>query len=107
MHARRYFAIAFFLNDIANGANVEIYLKYLFKKIPGEHNLSNEYLETLMPWSKDYREYEINQRNQNLKRYKTLFPMPEIPRTPRKNGNILSIETEKSTPPPQYKSEAI
>lgn len=41
-------------------------------------------LDSLMPWSDAYRQYEKKLKAQNLAMCQNLFPVPEAPRTPGK-----------------------
>ena len=47
-----------------NGANVYYYLKYLLENAPFSPQLkvSEKYLDTLMPWSEEYRKYETAEK---------------------------------------------
>ncbi len=46
-----------------NGANVYWYLRYVLEKMPhDEEDPGEEFLETMMPWSEEYHEYEKRQR---------------------------------------------
>ncbi len=48
-----------------NGANIYWYLRYVLEKMPhDEENPGEEFLETMMPWSEEYREYEKRQRSE-------------------------------------------
>jgi len=68
----------------ANDANVYWYLRYILEKMPHEvKSLEDSFLETMMPWSEEYREYE--------KRHSSQGPLElganeflEQPRAPRK-----------------------
>ena len=63
----------------SNGADVYFYLKYLLEKTPSspELKLSEKYLETLMPWSPEYKEYETRQKKEWLET--SLPPSQEEP----------------------------
>ena len=80
-------AIAYSVTETAkaNHVNVELYLRYLFEQVPSYHDsFAAGVLDSLMPWSDTYRQYEKRLKDQNLAMYQSLFPVPEAPRTPRK-----------------------
>ena len=50
-----------------NGADCNLYIQYLCESIPGgidgpSHGLSREFLESMMPWSPEYRAYEAHMK---------------------------------------------
>ena len=73
----------------ANGADVEMYLRYLFEKIPPHLRQDGELddpsiLPELTPWSDVYRSYERMEKQRSLRASRQMFPVPEKPRTPKK-----------------------
>jgi len=80
----------------ANRVNVEIYLRYLFEKIPRESKSGILKMEELMPWSEAYHKYEEEMKTNSLDMFKGLFPIPEKPSTPRKkDSNVISLVGDK------------
>ena len=67
----------------ANGADVFLYLQYLLEKIPAEIELKrtcdNGFLETMMPWSPQYKEYEEHTKQTSLEAFRRMFPEPKKP----------------------------
>lgn len=65
----------------ANGANDYIYLQYLLENMPARLELygtcDNEFLESMMPWSKEYKEYEKNTKEKSIESFRRMFPKPE------------------------------
>lgn len=74
----------------ANNADIRIYLQYLLEKIPdaiGKGTAdSKEFLDSMMPWSPEYRAYEEAIKKSAMDSYRSLFPEPEKPRTPIKGS---------------------
>lgn len=73
----------------ANGADVEIYLRYLLEKIPPHLKTDGtlddrSFLPELTPWSDVYRSFERMEKQRALIACRQMFPVPEKPRTPRK-----------------------
>ncbi|SEA97245.1 IS66 C-terminal element [Pseudobutyrivibrio sp. ACV-2] len=71
----------------ANGANPYLYIKYILEKMPALVDEKYEVkdktaLDAMLPWSKDYRQYEINQVEANRHLLDNLFPVPERPKAP-------------------------
>lgn len=74
----------------ANGANPYLYIKYILEKIPALVDEKYEVkdktaLDAMLPWSKEYRQYEINQVEANRHLLDNLFPVPERPKAPNNN----------------------
>ena len=72
-----------------NGADVEIYLRYLLEKIPPHLKADGtldgrSFLPELTPWSDVYRSFERMEKQRALIAFRQMFPVPEKPRTPRK-----------------------
>lgn len=73
----------------ANGADVEIYLRYLFDKVPPHLNddgtlRDREFLPEMTPWSDVYRSYEEMEKQRGLRLCREMFREPERPKTPGK-----------------------
>ena len=72
----------------ANKADVRIYIQYLLENVSkaiDEGNADNsEFLERMMPWSLEYREYEEKTKQMAMNSFKDLFPDPVKPKTPLK-----------------------
>lgn len=72
----------------ANKADVRIYIQYLLEKISEAIDKGNanckEFLESMMPWSPEYREYEEKTKQAAMNSFKDLFPEPLKPKTPLK-----------------------
>lgn len=72
----------------ANGADVRLYLQYLFEKMSGRKmkggSNDNEFLGSLMPWTTDYKKYEQDMKKHNIESFRKMFPEPEKPRAPIK-----------------------
>lgn len=73
----------------ANGADVEIYLRYLFEKVPAHLNddgtlKDRAFLPEMTPWSDVYRSYEMMEKQRGLKLCREMFREPERPKTPKK-----------------------
>ena len=74
----------------ANGANVRIYLQYLLERISaavenGEIN-SPGFMDRMMPWSEEYREYEKGIKQSALSSFRNMFPEPIKPKTPTRKA---------------------
>ncbi len=68
----------------ANSANVYWYLRYVLEKMPhNSDDLDKEFLEKMMPWSQEYREYEKIQRSNGPPELRK-NEYRERPKTPRK-----------------------
>lgn len=84
----------------ANNADVRIYLQYLLEKIPPETEFGNAddpvFLDSMMPWSEAYREYEKSIKAQAIGHYRNLFPETERPKSPVKQTANKSIPIEKA-----------
>ena len=76
----------------ANKADVRIYIQYLLenisKAIDNGSADSTDFLESMMPWSQEYREYEEKTRQIAMNSFKNLFREPVKPKAPlrRKQG---------------------
>lgn len=72
----------------ANNVDVRIYLRYLLEKMSERVShgkaLDPGFMDTLMPWSEEYGQYEAATKQKNLLYYARMYPKPERPRTPRK-----------------------
>ena len=83
----------------ANGADVRLYLQYLLEKIPAAMDKgtadNKKFLDSMMPWSSDYRAYEEAVKKSAMDSYRCLFPEPKKPRTPLKG-----IQKPDQTDPP-------
>ena len=87
----------------ANGANVRVYLQYLFEKM-SERTIRMEsqdpaFMDTLMPWSAEYKEYESAIIWQSFDAYRRMFPKPAKPRTPLRRPQILKKNTSDPSEP--------
>ena len=75
----------------ANGADVRLYLQYLLEKTSGLKTAGGEYdtvfMESLMPWSDDYKKYEKDVKENSIKAFRKMFPEPDRPGTPLKGRN--------------------
>ena len=67
----------------SNGADVYFYLKYLLEKAPStpELKVGRKYLDELMPWSEEYKSYEVRQKKELLE---TALPPSDEEPTGRK-----------------------
>ena len=67
----------------SNGADVYFYLKYLLEKAPSTPDLKvgKKYLDELMPWSEEYKSYEIRQKKELME---TALPPSDKEPTGRK-----------------------
>ena len=66
---------------VQNGANVIRYLRYLLEGLTGDHDrLDEDYMDSMMPWSEEYRRYEREGFSAELDLYQRLFPPPERPK---------------------------
>lgn len=78
----------------ANGANVQKYLKYLLEKLPPKRGITDEqFMATMMPWSEEYLQYELDTAMADLELSERLFPPPEKPKVTmnrRSNDDIAS-----------------
>ena len=65
----------------ANGADVYLYLKYLLENIPIRLETygacDNDFLEKMMPWSQEYKEYEKHTKAESLESFRRMFPKPD------------------------------
>ncbi|MCD8300670.1 MAG: IS66 family transposase [Clostridiales bacterium] len=78
----------------ANGANAYWYLRYVLETMPRDAGyLDNSFLETMMPWSENYREYE-KQRTSKGPPELGLNEYPERPKTPRKTKSLSDAAGE-------------
>lgn len=91
IHGAEVTAVMYSLTETAraNGADVELYLRYLFERIPKHLKADGtiddrEFLPELTPWSAVYRSYEQMQKQRGLILCRQMFPVPERPSTPRK-----------------------
>ena len=67
----------------SNGADVYFYLKYLLEKAPStpELKVGRKYLDELMPWSEEYKSFEVRQKKELLE---TALPPSDEEPTGRK-----------------------
>ena len=68
----------------ANGANPYLYIKYILEKMPAlvddEYNVKDKAsLDAMLPWSREYRQYEKEQIEANRHLLDNLFPVPNKP----------------------------
>ncbi|MBO6240308.1 MAG: IS66 family transposase [Butyrivibrio sp.] len=73
----------------ANSVNVYLYLKYLFEEVPKHLNADGslkdeDFLPDMMPWSDAYHRYEAGSLENRAQMYRSMFPVPEAPKAPRK-----------------------
>ncbi len=62
----------------ANGANVEMYLRYLLEEMPKHlDDKDRSFLSDMMPWSDKYKEYENSLTGTDLKMFVDLVEQPE------------------------------
>ncbi len=82
----------------ANHADVQIYLQYLLEQIPPKEETNEAddpaFLETMMPWACEYRQYEADTKRKAVESFRNLFPEPEKPR-----GRIPVRGSAKDQPP--------
>lgn len=83
----------------ANKADVRIYIQYLLenisKAIDNGSADSTDFLESMMPWSQEYREYEEKTRQIAMNSFKNLFREPVKPRAPlRRNQGTSSRQDQ-------------
>lgn len=79
----------------ANGANVYWYLRYILEKMPHEEKaLGDSFLEKMMPWSQDYREYEKLRTSQGPPELgdNELWERPRTPRKQKKQSENAATE---------------
>ena len=87
----------------ANGTDVRIYIQYLLERIPaaeenGEINTPG-FMDRMMPWSREYREYEKDIKQSALSSFRNLFPEPLKPKTPSRraiNESALPLEPKEA-----------
>ena len=81
-----------------NGADVRLYLQYLLEKTAGAIDAGTAddrtFLESMMPWSSEYREYEEKLKRTALDSLKSLFAEAVRPRTPKKRKQKATNEWE-------------
>lgn len=76
----------------ANGANVEMYLRYLLEEMPKHlDDKDRSFLSDMMPWSDKYKEYENSLTGTDLKMFVDLVEQPEAPKTPRKKDAAVEM----------------
>lgn len=73
----------------ANGADVEMYFRYLFEKLPSHLDADGKIdnpsiLPEFTPWSDVYRSYEEMEKQRGLRNCRKMFPEPDKPKTPKK-----------------------
>ena len=77
----------------ANGVDVRIYLRYLLDGMSGrrmdEGDYDTGFMESLMPWSAEYRKYEKETKSNGLEAFRKMFPEPEKPRAPSKSKQAV------------------
>ena len=75
----------------ANNVNVRIYLQYILEKMSSKkakaEPLDDAFLETMMPWAAEYKEYAKDLIASAADRFRMMFPEPEKPRTPSRKSN--------------------
>ena len=80
----------------ANKADVRIYIQYLLENISKAIDKGNadnrEFLENMMPWSPEYKEYEERTKQTAMDSFKDLFKEPVKPKAPLKKKQ----ESEKA-----------
>lgn len=85
----------------ANNVNVRIYLQYIIEKmserIAGIKTLDTEFMDTMMPWSDEYQNYEENLLAGSLESFQKIFPEPEKPKVAKKAHN-KAVTTSESPP---------
>lgn len=89
-----------------NQANDYYYIKYLCEHIPGKLNgptrqLSDEELEALMPWSKEYKAYEQHEKQSRFEEIIFRSDMKEPT-----NADILSMRRKMETEEAEHSSTA-
>ena len=82
----------------ANEADVYLYLQYLLERIPAkieaDGTCDSGFLETMMPWSPQYKEYEEHTKRTSLESFRRMFPEPERP-----NMELIRRSISASCPP--------
>ena len=73
-----------------NGVDARMYLQYLLEKMSAHKNEehSSEFLDTMMPWSDEFSEYETDKKKEAMVLMEDFFRKPEKPRTPRKKDRL-------------------
>ena len=82
----------------ANGANPYLYIKYILEKMPAlmdaKYNVKDKAsLDVMLPWSREYREYENTQIEDNRHLLDNLFPTPPKP-VPSNNKEESDIQPD-------------
>ena len=79
-----------------NDADPYFYIRYLCEKVPGGilgpvHPLSKELLESLMPWSEQYKAYEKAAREELIRTIQfTSDPKPDVKTLRQKNQEAVA-----------------
>ena len=83
-----------------NGVDARMYLQYLLEKMSAHKNEehSSEFLDTMMPWSDEFREYEAATKKEAMVLLEDFFRKPEKPRTPRKKNHPPEGSPPDSSP---------
>ena len=79
----------------ANHADVRIYIQYLLERIfarveAGMSLDDQEFLASLMAWSSEYRQYEVDTKSHAVSYFKTLFREPTSP--PRSGKGRMDVQ---------------
>lgn len=86
----------------ANKVNPYEYIKYLFDKMP-EHldekgNVTDpECLDDMMPWSDTFHDYEIECTEKRNQLYSGMFPIPLVPKPPKKVASIAPDDSGQNS----------
>ncbi len=86
----------------ANKVNPYEYIKYLFEKMP-EHldekgNVTDpECLDDMMPWSDTFHDYEIECTEKRNQLYSGMFPIPLVPKPPKKVASIAPDDSGQNS----------
>lgn len=85
----------------ANSVNVRIYLQYLLEKMLA-HKIKYQafddgFLETMMPWSPEYKKYEKDTSFAGIDAFHRMFPEPDKPKIPHPVKSPADVP-EKSAP---------
>lgn len=79
----------------ANGVNVKVYLQYILEKMMARREdakpFDDAFMETVMPWSSGYKEYEEHLIASSMAAMYRMFPEPLSPRTPHKVRDPVPI----------------
>lgn len=83
----------------ANKVDVRNYIQYLLEKISEAIDKgyadNREFLESLMPWSPEYRKYEEEAKKAAMNSFNSLFLVPEKPKAPLKGKRKAGADPDQ------------